>query len=70
MLWLCLSAIYGCPVIPVNSPVVLATLIANATLASTLCIAYVLTGSLLCLELLTLSLKVPRLTTVVVRPLF
>jgi hypothetical protein len=70
MLWLCLPAIHGCPVIPVDSPVVLATLIANATLASTLRIACVLTGSLLCLELLALSLEVPGLTTVVARPLF
>jgi hypothetical protein len=70
MLWLCLSAIYSCPVIPVDSPVVLTTLMANATLASTLHITCVLTESLLCLELLALSLKVPGLTTVVIRPLF
>jgi hypothetical protein len=69
MLWLCLPAIYGCSVIPVNSPVVLATLIANATLASTVRIACVSTGSLLCLELLALSLKMPGLTTVVARSL-
>jgi hypothetical protein len=70
MLWLCLPAIYNCSIIPVNSLVVLATLIANATLASTLCIICVLTESLLCLELLALSLKVPGLTTVVARPPF
>jgi hypothetical protein len=70
MLWLCLPAIHSCPMIPVDSPVVLTTLMANATLVSTLRIACVLTETLLCLELLALSLKVSRLTTVVARPLF
>jgi hypothetical protein len=70
MLWLCLPAIHGCPVISIDSSVVFATLMANATLVSTLYIICVLTESLLCLELLALSLKVPRLTTVVARPLF
>jgi hypothetical protein len=69
MLWLCLSAIHSCSVIPVNSPVVLATLMANAILASTVRITCVLTGFLLCLELLALSLKVPGLATVITRPL-
>jgi hypothetical protein len=70
MLWLCLSTIYGCSIIPVNSLVVLAILIANTTLISILYITCVLIGSLLCLELLILSLKVPGLTIVVARPLF
>jgi hypothetical protein len=56
-------------VISVGSPVVLATLIANATLASTVHITCVLIRSLLYLRLLTLSLKMPGLTTVVARPL-
>jgi hypothetical protein len=53
---------------PVDFPVIFATLMAIAIPASTLRIACVSTGSLLCLELLALSLKVPGLATVVTRP--
>jgi hypothetical protein len=63
MSWLCFLVIHGCPVIPIDSLVIL------IILANIMRIAYILMGSLLCLKLLTLSLEVPRLATVMTRPL-